>query len=153
MVDIRSRLSLLSTTLRDEIGILRNGVLSLPHALDNLITHIASTFPITIESEIDEMPMDPLAGIEIFRIIRELLLNIAKHSQARLVTVTTTHSHLGIQVLISDDGVEFQQPAPDDHHLLRFGAIGVTERVASLGGTLTSQRDGSTNLITIYLPL
>ena len=154
MVDIRSRLSLLSTTLRDEIGILRNGELSLPTALNNLIAEINETFAIKIEIEdaISELPIDPLVGVELFRVIRELLLNTAKYSEASDLLINCEYDQERIHVSISDDGKEFSHSPNEEENFNRFGVLGIRERIASLGGTYAYQRIHLKNHYAIYIP-
>ena len=155
MVDIRSRLSLLSTTLRDEIGILRNGELSLPTALNNLIAEINGTFAIKIhiESAFPDLPTDPLVAVELFRIIRELLLNTAKYSQANDLLINSEYDQERIHISLSDDGVEFTHSPDDEETFNRFGLLGIGERIASLGGTYEYKRIHLKNHYAISIPL
>lgn len=155
LIDIRSRLSLLSTTLRDEIGILRNGELSLPTALNNLIVEINGTFAIKIhiESAFPDLPTDPLVAVELFRIIRELLLNTAKYSQANDVLINCEYDQERIHISLSDDGVEFTHSPDDEETFNRFGLLGIGERIASLGGTYEYKRIHLKNHYAISIPL
>jgi signal transduction histidine kinase len=74
------------------------------------------------------------SGIEqaIYRVVQEALHNVAKHAQARNVTVQITRADEQIRVLVEDDGIGIQgRPNVRNHS---FGLAGMKERIAMLGG-------------------
>ena len=80
-----------------------------------------------------------LIELSIFRIVQESLQNVWKHSHASRVDITLQHtSPRSLLVTISDDGLGL----PDDFDLTslsangHYGLLGISERVALLGGKL-----------------
>ncbi len=79
-----------------------------------------------------------------YRIVQEALANVARHSQARRVTVTMRYQPEQVQIVIADDGRGFdihQRPAG-------VGLRSMQERIAMIGGQLTiqSQPDAGTRI-------
>ena len=82
--------------------------------------------------------------------VREALLNIEKHAQARSVVVSLFCHRHGVAVTISDDGVGFgTEPGPGDG----LGLAAMTERLARIGGTVSigSNEDGG-GLVQAWVP-
>jgi signal transduction histidine kinase len=70
----------------------------------------------------------------IYRVVQEALHNVAKHAQAKNVTVQVERADELVHVLVEDDGVGIQTRSSNsrDHS---FGLAGIKERVTMLGGT------------------
>ena len=71
----------------------------------------------------------------VYRVVQEALANVAKHSRAKLTTVTMSQSGNGVQVVVRDDGKGFDAPPQPD--LLRgghFGLVVMRERVELASG-------------------
>jgi len=70
----------------------------------------------------------------IYRVVQEALHNVAKHAQAKNVTVQVERADQLVQVVVEDDGVGIQSRSSNsrDHS---FGLAGIKERIAMLGGT------------------
>jgi signal transduction histidine kinase len=70
----------------------------------------------------------------IYRVVQEALHNVAKHAQAKNVTVQVERADELVQVIVEDDGVGIQSRSSNsrDHS---FGLAGIKERIAMLGGT------------------
>lgn len=107
---------------------------------------------IPIELVLDEnlirLPED--TELSIFRIIQESLHNVVKHSQAKHVEISLRHTTpRTILISICDDGVGL----PDDFNLSmlasndHFGLLGISERVALLGGHLNIQNQNNGGVI------
>jgi signal transduction histidine kinase len=91
---------------------------------------------------------------EIHRLVREAVVNAAKHSEARRIVVEGGHEGDAVRVVIKDNGRGFPFVGRFDLGQLeasRQGPTSLKERVALLGGSLIidSQRSGSTVEITI----
>jgi signal transduction histidine kinase len=99
------------------------------------------------------------AGTELalYRILQEALKNVEKHARARHVMVNLTKPGDIVQLTINDDGIGFD---PAQHPDLRkgnggLGLLGMRERAAYVGGTLTVKsvhRAGTEIEIRIPLP-
>ncbi len=91
-----------------------------------------------------------------FRIVQEALNNVRRHSSASEVVVTVGFVPGHLVVEVSDNGVGFaskqvmRQLVPNGH----LGLLGIRQRVASLGGTLTiTSRPTNGTRIRAKLPL
>ena len=69
----------------------------------------------------------------LFRIAQEALTNVAKHANAKTVTLTLEGADAGAQLIIADDGVGFD-PARDARR--GWGLTTMRERAESVGGRL-----------------
>lgn len=72
------------------------------------------------------------AEIAVYRIVQEVLTNVARHAQARSVTIEVGAEPTGVSLVVRDDGrgmVVPQQPTS-------FGLLGMYERARGLGGEL-----------------
>jgi signal transduction histidine kinase len=74
----------------------------------------------------------------LFRTIRELLINVVKHAQARHVTISISSANNHIRINVVDDGIGFNIAGPSDERAKKngFGLISIRERLARLGGRL-----------------
>ncbi len=88
----------------------------------------------SFEHEAADM-VSPEVSTCLYRLAQEALNNVAKHSQARSVSIQLDDDGEGLVVMqISDDGVGLQ---PDDRRKQgSFGLLGMDERVRALGGVL-----------------
>ena len=87
----------------------------------------------------------------LYRIVQEALSNIARHAHAHHASVILDRRPDAVTVIIEDDGVGFDIPAGMTSG--RLGLIGMRERAAALGGTLTieSTPDGTSLFVTVPL--
>ena len=76
----------------------------------------------------------PGAEQAIYRVVQEALHNVAKHAQAKNVTVQMTRENRLVHVVVEDDGVGIQQQARGEGREQSFGLAGIRERIAMLGG-------------------
>jgi signal transduction histidine kinase len=70
----------------------------------------------------------------IYRVVQEALHNVAKHAQAKNVTVQVERADQLVQVIVEDDGVGMQSRSSNSRDN-SFGLAGIKERIAMLGGT------------------
>ena len=93
-------------------------------------------------------PGMPLAS-DLFRILQELLTNVARHAQASSVRVSLSSSSRSIRLCVADDGRGFF-PGTATHGL---GLAGVRERAAHFGGRVSIQSDVSGTTVAVTLTL
>ncbi len=139
------------TQIEDEIANLRSLITELrPAALDELglgaaieglaDNHGAST---GLEVHVD-IALDREDGLvaerlereiesSVYRVVQEALTNVAKHAEAESVWIEVAQGQGSIQIVVRDDGVGFDM----DDRGRGFGLIGMRERVALAGGSLT----------------
>jgi signal transduction histidine kinase len=86
----------------------------------------------------------------LYRLVQEALTNVVKHAEAKNVSVVVTRRAGGVGAVVADDGRGFAESGVRDDAL---GIVGMRERVALLGGTLTfeSSPGGGTALVA-YIP-
>jgi signal transduction histidine kinase len=96
------------------------------------------------------------AANEVFQVINEALVNVYRHSKATQVSVVGRSRGETFEVAIRDDGVGFDVAKAIRRDLSgrSFGLVGMQERVAAIGGTLTVRSQaGRGTRVTISLPL
>jgi signal transduction histidine kinase len=78
--------------------------------------------------------LPPAVETALYRIIQEGLTNVARHAQARTVSVVLERRDNQVRVIVEDDGIGFDpgQPAARE----RLGLYGMQERAELLGGHL-----------------
>jgi signal transduction histidine kinase len=89
------------------------------------------------DSDVGRLPEE--AETAIYRVVQEALTNVLRHAGARRVSVVLLRSAGQAVAVVEDDGVGFDTesvtaPAGDGR---RLGLLGMRERVALVGGTLT----------------
>lgn len=94
--------------------------------------------------------LDPDAALHILRVLQEALTNIAKHTAATEITVSTADAGDGVQVVIADNGAGFDPAAA-----LERGGHGLRNqqcRVASIGGCIDWQSSPAGTRVVLWLP-
>lgn len=91
----------------------------------------------------------------VFRVAQEAITNVARHSRARVVTISVTLQEGVVRLQVGDDGVGF-----DAAGLLassgrrRLGIAGMEERVTLLGGKLEIRSaPGKGTVVTMIVPV
>src|SRR5262249_14855905 len=81
------------------------------------------------------------AGVEtaLYRIVQEALTNTAKHANATRLSVILERKDYSVRLIIEDNGRGFDADALDDDSSGKepLGILGMKERVAMTGGSLT----------------
>jgi PAS domain S-box-containing protein len=153
----------LRATVREATGRLRHLLFTLTppelavgtgSAISAFITPLAQRegFAWEVRDQLEEEPpMD--ARLLVYRIAQEALVNVAKHANARYVSVTLERQGGGIRLTVSDDGVG---AAGDAVERSRPGHLGVSarrHRAQLAGGALTiSSTPGQGTLVDAWLP-
>ena len=95
-----------------------------------------------IQTEFDDdgefKPLQDDIGSLVFRMIKELLMNIVKHAQAQNVRISIEKAGLYMQICINDDGIGFDpnQKRKFDPTKGGFGLFSIRERLEQIGGKL-----------------
>jgi PAS domain S-box-containing protein len=95
-------------------------------------------FGLEVSVEADE-PLPALSGEPnylLFRCVRELLFNVAKHAKAQVARIELRGERGALTIAVEDPGVGFDpgQVAAERHERHSFGLLSVRERVEGLGG-------------------
>ena len=109
--------------------------LGLEPALHWLVENIQSRYGIEIVLKSDgrDKPADEKTRVILFRSIRELLINAAKHARARRVQVRLKRERDHINASIEDDGVGME---PDLAGSEGSGLLSIHERLSHVGGSM-----------------
>lgn len=150
----RARESVLE--LRRLLGILRENedeLLLAPQprleALGALLDQVRRAgLEVALRIEGESAPLPPGVELSAYRIVQEALTNVLKHAQATQADVLLRYSSRALEIEVADNG------AGADTNGHGHGLIGMRERAALYGGTLTTGRaaDGGF-LVTAQLPL
>ncbi len=134
--------------------------LGLVAAVQWLASEMAESLQLDVEIEVDDV-MPPLRGNPdylLFRCIRELLLNVAKHAgvaSARVVMRSPPDTAY-YQISVEDHGVGFAAAglARNRPHARSFGLLSVYERIEGLGGRVVVESGpGEGTQVLLLLPL
>lgn len=114
--------------------------LGLQTALRSLAQRIQQAHGIQVEC-IGDGPADSLGKDMrelLFRVTRELVINVVKHAKARHVTISIRSANNQIRIGVADDGIGFDVAGIADQQEKNngFGLFSVRERVGCLGGRL-----------------
>jgi two-component system, chemotaxis family, sensor kinase Cph1 len=110
--------------------------LGLSPALEWLAEEVESTFGIKVAVRDDGQPK-PLAQETrsiLYRAVRELLINVAKHAQIGSATVEVEREDSRVVVTVKDPGIGYDPTAPAQGRPL--GLISLRERLSHIGGTV-----------------
>ena len=155
LIDVRDSIRTLVDDLRHICGNLR------PPTIDSLglgaalqsFTHEwtkRTGIPVTLDLDANLGRLPEAIELSIFRIVQEGLNNVRKHAHASGVQVSLRHtSPRKLMISIADDG----QGLADDFDLAalsaagHYGLLGISERVALLGGRLKLQNQSQGGLL------
>jgi signal transduction histidine kinase len=146
---VRDLSHLLHPALLDDLGLVR--------ALRRLVDSFGRRYGLECElrdTNVDTR-LDPELETTVYRIVQEALSNVVKHANARCCLVTIDRREGSLLLTIEDDGVGFRPRALQQPSASRgLGLIGIRERVAQFGGTLTlaSRSTGRGVRLEIELP-
>jgi signal transduction histidine kinase len=125
-----------ATGLHEMISDLRPGMLrehGLAAAIDQQATRTSESTGIQIGVHLEALPELPgEVEIALYRIAQEALVNVARHSGATTASVTAARTGDRLRLVIEDDGRGFDPGATTRRH----GLLGMSERMALLGGQL-----------------
>lgn len=98
-------------------------------------------------------PLGDDLRVSLFQAVRELLINVIKHSEATSATVTLSRAERSIQIVVEDDGIGFDTESRDVVGE-EFGLYSVAERLGALGGSIeVDSVPGRGTRITLTAPL
>ena len=108
--------------------------------LDGLLERSRATgLRVELAVEGDVRPLAQSLDLSAFRILQEALTNVVKHAGRARTTVLIGYRADALELTVTDsgDGAVTHEPAPGGH-----GVVGMRERAALFGGTLTAGRRG-----------
>jgi signal transduction histidine kinase/ligand-binding sensor domain-containing protein len=109
--------------------------LPLGEALDWLVRDFRRWSGVECKTDFDPtpFPVDSRTKTTLFRVLQEILTNVARHSGARSVSIALSVGETQFELRVRDDGHGVDPAAADSER--SFGIAGMKERCAYLGGS------------------
>jgi PAS domain S-box-containing protein len=147
--DTRSLTFELSTPVLYELGF--------EPAVEWFAKHVRSQHGIMVDvqQDMEPIPMDDEIKVLLFRSVRELMINIVKHAQARNARVTIRRENENVNIEVEDDGVGIKDLLRDPSlkSISGFGLFSIRERLHYLGGRVQVESEhGRGTKITLAVP-
>jgi PAS domain S-box-containing protein len=105
----------------------------------------------------DSYPLSDQVKILLYRAVRELLINAAKHARAQSVQIKIKKAGDNIEIVIEDNGVGFDTSRLDRTRRMKtpgFGLFSIRERLGQMGGKIEiNSKKGKGTKITLTAPL
>jgi len=131
--------------------------LGLEPALKWLIVYMRSkdNFQVELSIPADDAAIDLDLRVLVFKVIRELLRNVVKHSGVKAAKVAVTHTPKELRVVVEDRGVGFEwQLSLFEPRAHGFGLWSVADRVREAAGEMTVDTGpGRGCRVTVVFPL
>ncbi len=127
-------------------------------ALEWLAERLQEQFriPVEFENRSRDLELQPDRQVILFQVVRELLMNVGKHSRASQAKIILSREHESLQIQVNDDGLGFDAtevftPAKRQSG---FGFFSVRERLKYFNGTIeVKSKPGQGTQIVLTLPL
>jgi PAS domain S-box-containing protein len=113
---------------------------------------ISSSF----ENDQSSKPLNDEVRVFLFQAVRELLVNIAKHSHAQNAKVSVRKQNNSIRITVKDDGIGFDTSKASNYTSVTdgFGLFNIRERLDYLGGRLEiKSKPGQGTQVILLAPL
>ena len=101
---------------------------------------------VDVVGDLDGLPA--AVEVAIYRIVTEALTNVVRHSTAGAAVVSLAAAEGGVQVAISDDGVNLEPGWKPG-----VGLASIRERTAELGGVCEIRHDRAGGRVSVSLPV
>lgn len=129
--------------------------------VDAVATHVKawsqlSQVPVDLLIDgLDRHPLPEPVEMGTFRVIQEALTNVAKHAQAKAVSVAVQRTRDTLVVSVEDDGLGFDpNDMPQGAAGTCYGLEGMRERVEALGGRFTVESSpGNGCAVLVHVPV
>jgi signal transduction histidine kinase len=112
-------------------------------------------FACRVECAQERMPLGEQMEAMLYRAIRELLVNVAKHAGAGSVMITLARNERVVTITVQDDGKGFDTAVLNGHSReCGFGLFSIRERLTRVGGKFSVESTaGRGTKITLMAPL
>ena len=121
---------------------------------DKLLTPRGIMWSVSTRGQQKDYPADDAVCVILYRMSRELLVNVIKHAKAKHVHINVNRGPNKIQVVIDDDGVGMRKNfIPGRGNTAGLGLFSIRERLLHIGGDMriVSNKDGTT--VSLLAPL
>ena len=99
-------------------------------------------------------PLDSITASILFRAVRELLINVARHSKVKVANIATRCADDRLTVKVMDQGSGFAVNGPTASPTTGLGLAALRERIAYIGGAFqikSAPRRGTTATIQVHM--
>jgi len=112
-----------------------------------------SGIAVAVEGPEDPPRLEGGKSLALFRVVQECLTNVAKHAKANRVEVSVEIADGRVVVRVEDDGIGIPDDLADRPET--YGLVGMRERLAEFGGTLSIGRSikGKGTLVEASVPI
>ncbi|MBT3316549.1 GAF domain-containing sensor histidine kinase [bacterium] len=97
-------------------------------------------FQVDVTDDLEDKLVNENLKIELFKIARELLMNVAKHANASLVQIDVKRIKETIVLTVTDNGIGILSEEERENPKGGFGLFSIKERLKHLGGTFVIDR-------------
>jgi signal transduction histidine kinase len=130
--------------------------LGLQPAIEWLAAHIQQNYGVAVRCELLDRRLNlaDASRVFLFRAVRELLMNVIKHSRAKSASVVVVLHPRAVQIRVRDEGVGFDPDTATTTSASGFGLFSIRERMDYLGGgmqIISSPGEGTTVILTAPL--
>jgi signal transduction histidine kinase len=164
--ELAQRLRGIAAQTLDEVGRLSRGLhpsildeVGLPAAVTRHVQEFAELHGVAVDVRIEGLDselLQPALQATVYRVLQEALTNVAKHADARSVSVRLLRHATTVELRVQDDGAGFDpaggaETGAGDGHL---GLQVMRERAALLGGSVeVESQPGAGTTITAHFPM
>ncbi|AUC21779.1 hypothetical protein BTO15_06505 [Polaribacter sejongensis] len=133
--------------------------LGIIEALSWLFDNVETTHKIAcvVNSNVDNINLDEVKSILLYRSIQEVLTNAIKYADASLITLDLDKNKFGLDIFITDNGVGFDTSILNslhNHSGSGFGLFTVQERIKNIQGKFTiKSKINMGTTVKIFIPL
>ena len=100
-------------------------------------------FQVEFKDDGSKKPLNEETSVALYQMVRELLLNIAKHSKAKKVRISVAKVSDKIKIIVADDGSGFDRTKNMWHGNKKrgFGLFNIRHRIEYMGGELAIESE------------
>jgi signal transduction histidine kinase len=125
--------------------------------LEELAEWLRCRCGLAVELDLHEVREGISQGLtrQLYRLVREALFNVARHSGAASARVEVRRQGRGLEVNVTDDGRGFPFSGRFDHEELnrrKLGPVSLKERISALGGSLAIDTGPGRTRLQMRLP-
>lgn len=147
IIEGRDRVKALRVELHST-GSVSNAIVQLAASLER-----ADSIEVETEVRIEDRPIDPALGDNIFSICREALINAFRHAKASLISVHITETRRHLRIVVADNGkgipsTTLENPIGTGH----WGIIGMHERAVQSGVQLSISSTPTGTTVNLEMP-
>ena len=117
---------------------------------DNLLTPRSIKWYVTARGSASDYSADDAVCVILYRMTRELLINVIKHANAGTVHISVNRSASRIQVVVEDDGTGISKSKKSKTGL---GIFSIRERLLHIGGEMQMLSDKHGTTVSLMAPL